>query len=185
MKMLSIAVILLAAASAAAQGPVAGQPYLLPPGYQGYAPGTRVVYGGYSYTIQPGGTMLYAPPVAGMPAPPVKPNYPNNNPQVMGSASIQPGYFNPWTGQWSYNTNTTQVYQSAFQPGRNWAMPGTVQNLNQPNPFGGYTTGTTWYDMYGIPHGDVTQFTPNASGGMDQNRVVYSIREGGGQPRQP
>ena len=44
--------------TARAQGPVAGQPYQVPAGYQSYGAGTLIAYGGYNYVIQSNGTML-------------------------------------------------------------------------------------------------------------------------------
>jgi hypothetical protein len=50
----------LVGASAHAQGPVPGQPYAIPQGYEGYSPGTLVAYAGYNYVIQDNATMLVA-----------------------------------------------------------------------------------------------------------------------------
>jgi len=44
--------------SAMARAPIPGQPYQVPPGYEGCGPGTLVAYCGYSYVIQGDGTML-------------------------------------------------------------------------------------------------------------------------------
>ncbi len=46
--------------TANAQGPVAGQPYLVPAGYEAYGPGTVISYGGFTYVIRGNGTMLLA-----------------------------------------------------------------------------------------------------------------------------
>jgi len=46
--------------TAKAQGPVAGQPYQVPAGYEAYAAGTLISYGGFNYVIQGNGTMLLA-----------------------------------------------------------------------------------------------------------------------------
>jgi hypothetical protein len=43
-----------------ARAQVAGQPYLIPAGFEGYAAGTLITYGGYNYVTQPDGTMLLA-----------------------------------------------------------------------------------------------------------------------------
>ena len=48
------------AGSANAQAPMAGQPYAIPAGYEGYSAGTPITYGGYNYVIQDNGTMLLA-----------------------------------------------------------------------------------------------------------------------------
>ena len=48
------------AGSANAQAPMAGQPYAIPAGYEGYSAGTLITYGGYNYVIQDNGTMLLA-----------------------------------------------------------------------------------------------------------------------------
>ena len=53
-----ILLILTSVTSARAQ--VAGQPYLIPAGFEGYAAGTLITYGGYNYVTQPDGTMLLA-----------------------------------------------------------------------------------------------------------------------------
>ncbi len=45
---------------ARAQGPVAGQPYQIPAGYESYGAGTLISYGGSNYVIQGDGTMLLA-----------------------------------------------------------------------------------------------------------------------------
>jgi hypothetical protein len=45
---------------ARAQGPVAGQPYQVPAGYESYGAGTLISYGGFNYVIQGDGTMLLA-----------------------------------------------------------------------------------------------------------------------------
>jgi hypothetical protein len=42
----------------ASTGPVAGQPYQVPTGYEGYGAGTLITYGAASYVIQGDGTML-------------------------------------------------------------------------------------------------------------------------------
>jgi len=61
--MFALAVLFLSACgSAMAQAPIAGQPYQVPPGYEGYGAGTLVAYGGYSYVIQGDGTMLLSCP---------------------------------------------------------------------------------------------------------------------------
>ena len=46
--------------TARAQAPVAGQPYQIPAGYEGYGAGTLIAYGGYNYVIQSNRTMLLA-----------------------------------------------------------------------------------------------------------------------------
>ena len=48
------------AGSANAQAPMAGQPYAIPAGYEGYSAGTPITYGRYNYVIQDNGTMLLA-----------------------------------------------------------------------------------------------------------------------------
>jgi hypothetical protein len=45
---------------ARAQGPVAGQRYQIPAGYESYGAGTLINYGGFNYVIQGDGTMLLA-----------------------------------------------------------------------------------------------------------------------------
>lgn len=46
------------AATTNSQAPVAGTAYQIPPGYEAYAPGSTISYGGYSYVVQSDGTML-------------------------------------------------------------------------------------------------------------------------------
>jgi len=46
--------------TARAQGPIAGQPYQVPAGYEAYGAGTLISYGGFNYVIQGNGTMLLA-----------------------------------------------------------------------------------------------------------------------------
>jgi len=48
------------AGSVNAQAPMAGQPYAIPAGYEGYSAGTLISYGGYNYVTQDNGTMLLA-----------------------------------------------------------------------------------------------------------------------------
>jgi hypothetical protein len=73
------------AGTAMAQAPVAGQPYFVPAGYEGYGAGTTISYGGYNYVLQGNGTMLLA---AGGPTYqyqsqyyPTRYNYQNQQPQ--------------------------------------------------------------------------------------------------------
>jgi hypothetical protein len=151
-----------------AQAPIPGQSYQIPAGFEGSAPGTVINYGGYSYLIQPGGTMqpLNQPSM---------PNYPYYNPVVGGSSYITPGSFNPYTGTTNYNTGTTTIYGSAYQGMTTPMAPGSGRVVYQPNPYGGYQTGYVWRDIYGIPHGDVSNVTPNPFGGVETTRKVYSI----------
>jgi hypothetical protein len=51
---------LTAAAPVRAQGPCPGQPYAIPPDYEGYSSGSLITYGAYNYVIQDNGTMLLA-----------------------------------------------------------------------------------------------------------------------------
>jgi hypothetical protein len=63
MKPLTLALTLLLGllgASARAQGPVPGQPYAIPQGYESYSPGSLITYGSYNYVIQDNATMLLA-----------------------------------------------------------------------------------------------------------------------------
>jgi len=46
--------------TARAQGPIAGQPYQVPAGYEAYGAGTLINYGGFNYVIRGDGTMLLA-----------------------------------------------------------------------------------------------------------------------------
>ena len=57
---LLVSLFLAMAGSANAQAPMAGQPYAIPAGYEGYSAGTPITYGGYNYVIQDNGTMLLA-----------------------------------------------------------------------------------------------------------------------------
>jgi hypothetical protein len=67
-------------------------------------------------------------------------------------------------------------------PWTNLALPGTMQNVQQFDPFTGrMTSGQTWIGADGRPHGNLQTLNPDGSVHMN----VYGARKPGGTTNQP
>ena len=108
------ALMLTVCGSAKAQGPVLGQPYLVPPGYEVYGPGTLINYAGFNYVLQGDGTMYVSQPAYNPPPPPVQydiPLYQYDTTQAIGMTNwSQPSQ--PSGVGWGYSPNQMGFYQT-------------------------------------------------------------------------
>ena len=111
------------------------------------------------------------------PSYPTYPSYPQDqgyyqpyNPVVIQTPVQVDGWQPDWrTGGWVPDTSGTTVNQSYFDPDRNFALPGTVQQVNrweigsdgQP----AFVTGQEWVSPSGVEHGNTERITQNPLGG--------------------
>jgi hypothetical protein len=123
--------------------------------------------------------------------PPVYPQYPlPYYPRPSVPAIVTPTApigVNPFTG--GLDTTNTQVDDSFFDPGRDAArFNGTMRDVDRPiyDPYGnliGRQSGTEWYNpQTGRWHGDLTNVTPNGSGGLHVQPQFRSANPGAGRP---
>lgn len=163
---------------AKAQSPIAGQAYMVPPGYEAYPAGSSISYGGYNYVIQGNGTMTFASSsapggfITGNPSP-YDPN------AVAGGSSSSSGYWDPYRG-WVTNTRNTTVLNSALSPGRA-PMPGT--SIQRYNYWDGtqWVRGERWLGQDGMWHGRNSQTITGPSGSTTNDVLYYAPpRQGSG-----
>jgi hypothetical protein len=144
------------------------------------------------YPVYPGPVYpVYPQPISPVYPQPVSPVYPGSvYPQPAVPVIVTPNApigVNPFTG--GLDTTNTQVDSSFFDPGRDAArFNGTTRPVDRPifDPYGnliGRQSGTEWYNpQTGRWHGDVTNLTPNGSGGQHIQGHVYSGNPGAGRP---
>ena len=128
-----------------AQAPVPGQAYQIPNGYQGYAAGTVIAYGGYNYVINPDATTMVLANQATDSAPPDDSSPPDNS----SPPADDPGPGGPQIpdGYAGYAAGTVISYGgSNYTIGSNGTMTLADQGAGQayqiPDGYSGYAPGT-------------------------------------------
>jgi hypothetical protein len=141
--LLSAVLVLVLGTSAWAQIP--GQPYQIPPGYEGFSVGSLITYGGANYVIQGNGTMLLA--ASGFDqATVVYPGqiYPGQTTVVYPGQNN--GYYNSYyNGGGIYTnggyTNGGWIKHHPGNSGMEMNKPGPAMGMNKPGGMGGLKPG--------------------------------------------
>lgn len=129
----------------------------------------------YTTPQQPGYT---TPPQYTYPQP--TPGYPYN-PEIYNSGKqITNVVYDPFTGRYRVTTTQNKVRESALDPNRRYADPGSIQQVNeyQTDAQGRqwHVTGTRW-TTNGVPHGNLSRRRVSSGGGIDHDErenVVFS-----------
>lgn len=111
------------------------------------------------------------------------------NPEIYNSGDRVSGiYYDPFTGRVTVRTDRTRIRESALDPDRNFADPGSRRYVDRIETD---AYGVTWrvrgwqWTSNGMPHGDLTRTRINGTGipGVDHqenDRVLYSRRTDAG-----
>jgi hypothetical protein len=165
---------------ARAQGPVGGQRYQVPAGYEGYGAGTTITYYGYNYTIQGDGTMIYGSDSSTTTS--------SGGPVAGQRYQVPAGYEGYGAGTtityYGYNYTIqgdgTMIYGSDSSTTTSSGGPVTGQRYQVPAGYEGYGAGTaiTYYGYNYTIQGDGTMQATTGASSNSSSAMVYQSQYG-------